>query len=50
LHQITGFAGPHPLLAAYPALQHALTGRPPLPAGNRAASPAATTNPAERSM
>ena len=26
LHQITGFAGTHPLLAVYPTLQHALTG------------------------
>jgi len=25
LHQITGFAGTHPLLAVYPTLQHALT-------------------------
>ena len=38
LRQITGFAGTHPLLAVYPTLQHALTGRSPLPAGNRAAS------------
>ena len=38
LHQITGFAGTHPLLAVYPTLQHALTGQSPLPAGNRAAS------------
>jgi hypothetical protein len=37
LHQITGFAGTHPLLAVYPTLQHALTGQSPLPAGNRAA-------------
>ena len=29
LHQITGFAGTHPLLAVYPTLQHALTGRSP---------------------
>jgi hypothetical protein len=41
LHQLTGFAGTHPLLAVYPAFQHALTGRSPLPAGNRAASLAA---------
>jgi anti-anti-sigma regulatory factor len=41
LHQITGFAGTHPLLAVYPTLQHALTGRPPLPPGNRGV-PAAT--------
>ena len=34
LHQLTGFAGTHPLLAVYPTLQHALTGRSPLPAGN----------------
>jgi hypothetical protein len=38
LHQITGFAGTHPLLAVYPTLQHALTARSPLPPGNRAAS------------
>ena len=38
LHQITGFAGTHPLLAVYPILQHALTGRSPTPTGNRAAS------------
>ena len=38
LHQITGFAGTHPLLAVYPTLQHALTGRSPTPPGNRAAS------------
>ena len=38
LHQLTGFAGTHPLLAVYPTLQHALTGQSPLPAGNRAAS------------
>ena len=36
LHQITGFAGTHPLLAVYPTLQHALTGRSPIPPGNRA--------------
>ena len=42
LHQITGFAGTHPLLAVYPTLQHALTGRSPTPTGNRTASPAAT--------
>jgi hypothetical protein len=39
LHQITGFAGTHPLLAVYPTLQHALTGRSPIPPGNCAASP-----------
>ena len=38
LHQLTGFAGSHPLLAVYPTLQHALTGESPLPAGNRTAS------------
>ena len=38
LHQLTGFAGTHPLLAVYPTLQHALTGQSPLPVGNRAAS------------
>ena len=27
LHQLTGFADTHPLLAVYPTLQHALTGR-----------------------
>src|SRR5690349_24493727 len=37
LHQLPGFAGTHPLLAVYPTLQDALTGRSPLPAGNRAA-------------
>lgn len=35
LHQITSFAGTHPLLAVYPTLQHALAGRPPIPPGNR---------------
>ena len=44
LHQITGFAGTHPLLAVYPTLQHALTGRSPIP-GNRGL-PAATISPA----
>jgi len=34
LHQITGFAGTHPLLAVYPTLQHALTGRSPIPSGS----------------
>ena len=34
LHQITGFAGTHPLLAVYPTLQHALTGRSPIPPGS----------------
>ena len=38
LHQITSFAGSHPLLAVYPSLQHAITGRAPIPPGNRAAS------------
>jgi hypothetical protein len=38
LHQITGFAGTHPLLAVYPTLQHARTGWSPIPPGNRAAS------------
>jgi len=38
LHQITGFADTHPLLAVYPTLQHALTGRSPIPPCNRAAS------------
>ena len=37
LHQITGFADTHPLLAVYPTLQHALTGRSPALPGNRAA-------------
>jgi hypothetical protein len=46
LHQITGFAGSHPLLAVYPSLQHAITGRAPIPSGNRAASPAAMISPA----
>ena len=36
LHQLTGFVGTHPLLAVYPTLQHALTGRSPIPPGNRA--------------
>ena len=45
LHQITGFAGTHPLLAVYPTLQHARTGRSPTPPGNRG-FPAATTSPA----
>ena len=45
LHQITGFAGTHPLLAVYPTLQHALTGRSPLPPGDRG-FPAATIGPA----
>jgi hypothetical protein len=31
LHQITGFAGTHPLLAVYPTLQHAMTGQSPIP-------------------
>src|SRR4029079_14535931 len=44
LHQITGFAGTHPLLAVYPTLQHALPGRSPIPPGNRG-FPAATTPP-----
>ena len=38
LHQITGFASTHPLLAVYPTLQDALTGRSPTPPGDRAAS------------
>jgi hypothetical protein len=38
LHQITGFADTHPLLAVYPTLQHALTGRSPTPPGHRAAA------------
>ncbi len=45
LHQITGFAGTHPLLAVYPTLQHALTGRSPIPPRNRG-FPAATISPA----
>ena len=45
LHQLTGFAGTHPLLAVYPTLQHALTGRSPLPPGTRGV-PAATISPA----
>ena len=45
LHQITGFAGTHPPLAVYPTLQHALTGRSPLPPGSRGL-PAATISPA----
>ena len=46
LHQITGFAGTHPLLAVYPTLQHALTGRSPTPPGTRVVSRRATTGPA----
>ena len=30
LHQITDFADIHPLLAVYPTLQHAMTGRAPI--------------------
>jgi hypothetical protein len=45
LHQLTGFADSHPLLAVYPTLQHALTGRSPIPPGNRG-FPAATISPA----
>jgi len=45
LHQITGFAGTHPLLAVYPTLQPALTGRPPLPPGNRGFPPATISPP-----
>ena len=37
LHQITGFVDTHPLLAVYPTLQNALTGRSPIPPGNRTA-------------
>jgi hypothetical protein len=33
LHQLTGFAGTHPLLAVYPSLQHALTGNARLSGG-----------------
>jgi hypothetical protein len=45
LHRITDFAGTHPLLAVYPTLQHALTGRSPIPP-RRAPSRAATISPA----
>jgi hypothetical protein len=45
LHQITGFADTHPLLAVYPTLQHALTGRSPVPPGKPPATPAATISP-----
>jgi hypothetical protein len=45
LHQITGFAGTHPLLAVYPTLQHALAGRSPMPLRN-GGFPAATISPA----
>jgi hypothetical protein len=45
LHQITGFADTHPLLAVYPTLWHALTDRSPIPPGNRG-FPAATISPA----
>jgi hypothetical protein len=31
LHRITDFADIHPLLAVYPTLQHAITGRSPKP-------------------
>ena len=44
LHQITGFTGTHPLLAVYPTLQHALTGRSPLPHRDRG-FPAAMISP-----
>jgi len=40
LRQITGFAGTHPLLAVYPTLQHALTGRSPIPPGSYFGRPA----------
>jgi hypothetical protein len=46
LHQITGFAGTHPLLAVYPTLQHALTGRSSIPPPRHRAFPAATISPA----
>jgi hypothetical protein len=46
LHQLTGFAATHPLLAVYPTLQHALTGRSPLPPGKPPATPAATISSA----
>jgi anti-anti-sigma factor len=46
LHQITDFGGTHPLLAVYPTLRHALTGRSSIPLGNRAPSPAAAISPA----
>ena len=36
LHQITDFAGTLPLLAVYPTLQHAMTGRSPIPPGDHA--------------
>ena len=45
LHQITGFAGTHPLLAVYPTLQHALADRSPMPLRN-GGFPAATISPA----
>ena len=45
LHQITGFAGTHPLLAVYPTLQHALAGRSPMPLRNGGFR-AATISPA----
>ena len=45
LHQLAGFGGTHPLLAVYPTLRHALTGRSPIPPGNRG-FPAATIGPA----
>jgi hypothetical protein len=48
LHQLTGFADTHPLLTVYPTLQHALTGRSPIPPGNRAASGRAIADSARR--
>ena len=45
LHQITGFAGTHPLLAVYPTLQHALADRSPMPLRN-GGFPAATISQA----
>jgi anti-anti-sigma regulatory factor len=37
LRQITDFADIHPLLAVYPTLQHAMTGRAPIPPSQRRA-------------
>jgi anti-anti-sigma regulatory factor len=42
MHRITEFADIHPLLAVYPTLQHAITGRSPKPPQQPRAVPAAT--------
>ena len=38
LRRITDFADVHPLLAVYPTLQHAMTGRSPIPPSTGASS------------